>query len=252
MQPEVPALFTVRRGVGDAFSIIRPPHLIALFLHDLDEILLGLGVLHRIVYGDGEGNLPALALVSRAILRCRHGLYLSVNRLNDSQSIFKTQLIRGISQLLNLIFVRMVLVSCVRIDRIDDEVRVDMRLVNVSSHQNFVALELFRGEFHGYFVSGFGRDGFVGGEGLQQMIEHSAAVLPVKQLGADEFLVARRGKTVDSADQFPVAEGRFFFSLTVIQDEGQPCAALHFAVGDEFNRCHPTIFSFQAGRKGSD
>ena len=52
------------------------------------------------------------------------------------------------------------------------------------------------------------------------MVEHSAAVLPVKQLRADEFFVARRRHTVDSTDQFPLAEGCFFFSLAVIQDEG--------------------------------
>ena len=226
--------------------------MIAAFLHDLNEILLGFGVLHRVIYGNGEGNFPALALVSRAIFRCRHGFYVPVNRYNNRQSIFKTQFIRGVTELLNLIFVRMVLVSRVRIHRVDDEVRVDMLPVNVSSHQNFVPFELFRGEFNSDFVSGFGRDGFVRGEGLQQMIEHSAAVLPVKQLCTDEFLVGGGGQAVDSRDQLPVTVLCLFLFLTVIQDGGQPRAGLHFAFGEEFNRCHPTIFSFRAGRKGSD
>ena len=84
------------------------------------------------------------------------------------------------------------------------------------------------------------------------MIEHSAAVLPVKQLRADEFPVGGGGQAVDSRDQLPVTVPCLFLFLTVIQDGGQPRAGLHFAFRKEFNRCHPTIFSFQAGKKGSD
>ena len=58
---------------------------------------------------------------------------------------------------------------------------------------------------------------------------HSAAVLPVKQLRADEFLVGGGGQAVDFRDQLPVTVLCLFLFLTVIQDGGQPRAALHFA-----------------------
>ena len=72
MEPVIPALHAFRRGVGDVLPALRPAHLVAFALHQGDEFLAGFGVLHALVDGVHQPELPALALGGGAVLPAVH------------------------------------------------------------------------------------------------------------------------------------------------------------------------------------
>ena len=76
MEPVVPALHPLRRGVGDVLPAVYPPHLVALALHEGEELVFGGGVPHALVNGVHQPELPALALGGGAILAGAHTLGL--------------------------------------------------------------------------------------------------------------------------------------------------------------------------------
>ena len=61
MQTIIPTAFAVGSGVSDVGAAVRPLDLVALALHQLDELLLVDGVLHALVDLDGQSDLPAFA-----------------------------------------------------------------------------------------------------------------------------------------------------------------------------------------------
>ena len=97
MEPVVPALHALGRGVGDVLPAIRPAHLIPLALHEGEELLLGGCIPHALVDGVHQTELPALALGSRAILPGAHPLFLDLllRRRKDRQMVGDADFIIG-------------------------------------------------------------------------------------------------------------------------------------------------------------
>src|SRR5699024_2733920 len=74
VEPVIPALHALRCGVGDVLPAFRPPHLVALALHQGNKLFPGGGVLHTQVDGTGQPELPTLALGGGAIFSTAYPL----------------------------------------------------------------------------------------------------------------------------------------------------------------------------------
>ena len=97
MEPVVPALHPLRRGVGDVLPAIRPAHLVALALHQGEELAFGGSIFHALVDGIHQPELPALALGGGAVFPGAHSLLLGLflGRRQDVQTVGGTDLIAG-------------------------------------------------------------------------------------------------------------------------------------------------------------
>ena len=97
MEPVIPALHALRRGVSDVLPAVCPPHLVALALHQGDKLLPGGGVLHTQVDGTGQPELPTLALGGGAIFPTAYPLlfHLLLRRRQDLQAVSNADRIAG-------------------------------------------------------------------------------------------------------------------------------------------------------------
>ena len=93
MQTIVPTAFAVGSGVSDVGAAVRPLDLVALALHQLDELFFVDRVLHALVDLNGESYLPALTTHGRVILRLLDAGDLFLLRLADGQAVTHTDLI---------------------------------------------------------------------------------------------------------------------------------------------------------------
>lgn len=91
MEPVIPALHALGRGVGDVLPTICPPHLVALTLHQGNEFFLAGGESHALVDGVQQAELPALAFDGGAVLPGAHtlGLFFLLLR-QDRESMLQT------------------------------------------------------------------------------------------------------------------------------------------------------------------
>src|SRR5699024_7730609 len=76
VEPVIPALHALWRGVGDVLPAVHPAHLVALALHQGEELVFGSRVSHALVDGVHQPELLALALGGGAILPGAHALGL--------------------------------------------------------------------------------------------------------------------------------------------------------------------------------
>ena len=76
MQFDVAALHTIRCGIGDALTAGLPADSVAFRFHQSDKFLTAPGVVHTIVDGIHETELPAFALGRRTVLPCAHAFAL--------------------------------------------------------------------------------------------------------------------------------------------------------------------------------
>ena len=97
VEPAIPALHPLGRGVGDVLPAVCPPHLIPLALHQGDEFLTGSGAAHALVDGVHEPELPALTLGGGAVLPGAHPLLLDLllRRRKDLQTEGSAEFIVG-------------------------------------------------------------------------------------------------------------------------------------------------------------
>ena len=97
MEPVIPALHTVGCCVGDILPAVCPPHLVALTLHQRNKFVFGFGVLHALVDGVHQSELPTLALGGGAVFPAAHAFlfHLLFRRWQDLQTVGGTDLIAG-------------------------------------------------------------------------------------------------------------------------------------------------------------
>ena len=97
MEPVIPALHTVGCCVGDILPAVCPPHLVALTLHQRNKFVFGFGVLHALVDGIYQPNLPALALGGGSVFPAAHPLlfHLLLRRRQDLQAVGDADRIAG-------------------------------------------------------------------------------------------------------------------------------------------------------------
>ena len=95
VEPVVSALHSLRRGVGNALSAVRPTNPISITLHQSDELFFVRRIPHTLINGVYKAELPALALGRRTVFPSVHtvGSVLSLFPRKNRESIFHTQFI---------------------------------------------------------------------------------------------------------------------------------------------------------------
>ena len=148
MEPVVPALPALRRGVGDVFPPLRPPHLVPLALHQGDEVLAGFDVPHTLVDGIHQPELPALALGGRAVFPAAHAFLLDLlfRRRQDLQTVGGTDLVTGHSVGLEIGGALVEFPAIPEADAVHHQVVVQMVGVYVGGHQHLEIWKLPLGQ----------------------------------------------------------------------------------------------------------
>ena len=164
MQFVVSALLSRGRGVSDALSSLLPAHLIALLVHFAKEFLPRPGALHDFLDCDDQLELPAISSVSRPIFPSPQALGAPVLLvwLQGSEAMFHADLVADLPHLLQGIGGEVQLLSGVRVDRVDDQVGVQVFRVHVRGHQHLAAWEEPLRQFLSDLVRFFRCDFFLG------------------------------------------------------------------------------------------
>ena len=92
------------------------------------------------------------------------------------------------------------LLSGVRVDGVDDQVRVQVFRIDVCGHQNLAAWEEPLRQFLSDLVRFRRRDFFFGGEGLDILVEEGSVGLSVEVLGCQETLLCQLRRAVDTGE----------------------------------------------------
>ena len=127
-QQAVTALPAAGCGVGDVPSGRFPAHLVALALHQRNELLPAGGVAHTVVDDIHELQFFALATGGRVILADRHGLgfLLPVFRLEHRERKLHADLIVALLQFLELLLCDVQFLPSIEVDGVDEEVGMDV------------------------------------------------------------------------------------------------------------------------------
>ena len=134
-QQAVTALPAAGCGVGDIPSGRFPAHLVALALHQRNELLTAGGVTHTVVDDIHELQLFALATGCGVILTDGHGFgfLFPVCWLKHRERKFHADLIVALPQFLELLLCDVQFLSRIEVDGIDEEVGMDVFPVCVSA-----------------------------------------------------------------------------------------------------------------------
>ena len=202
MQFVVSALLSRGRGIGDTLSTLFPAHLIALLVHFTQELLPRSNSLHDFFYRDDQLELPAVASVGRPVFPGPQALGAPVLLvwLQGSEAVFHADLVTDLPHLLQGVGGEVQLLSGVRVDRVDDQVRVQVLRVDVCGHQNLAAWEEPLRQLLGDLVRFRRRDFLFGGEGLDVLVEEGSVGLSVEVLGRHETLLCQLRRAVDTGE----------------------------------------------------
>ena len=216
MQFVVSALLSRGRGVGDALSPLLPAHLIALLVHFTQELLPRPGAFHGFLDCDDQLELPAVASVGRPVFPGPQALGAPVLLvwLQGSEAVFHADLVADLPHLLQGVGGEVQLLSGVRVDRVDDQVGVQVFRVDVCGHQNLAAWEEPLRQFLSDLVRFRRRDFLFGGEGLDVLVEEGSAGLSVEVLGRHETLLCQLRRAVDTGE---IAAAGFIHRLFLLR-----------------------------------
>ena len=215
MQFVVSALLSRGRGVGDALSPLLPAHLIAPLVHFTQELLPRPGAFHGFLDGDDQLELPAVSPVSCPVFSSPQALGAPVLLvwLQGSEAMFHADLVADLPHLLQGIGGEVQLLSGVRVDRVDDQVGVQVFRVDVCGHQNLAAWEEPLRQLLGDLVRFRRRDFLLGREGLDVLVEEGSVGLSVEVLGRHETLLCQLRRAVDTGE---VAAAGFIHRLFLL------------------------------------
>ena len=123
-QQAVTALPAAGRGVGDVPSGRFPADLVALALHQCNELLTAGGVAHTVVDDIHELQFFALATGGRMILANRHSFrfLLPILGLEHKERKLHTDLIVALPQFLELLLCDVQFLSRIEVDGVDEKV----------------------------------------------------------------------------------------------------------------------------------
>ena len=216
MQFVVSALLSRGRGVSDALSSLLPAHLIALLVHFAKEFLPRPGALHDFLDCDDQLELPAVASVGRPIFPSPQALGAPVLLvwLQGGEAVLHADLVTDLPHLLQSVGGEVQLFSGVRVDRVDDQVGVQVLRVDVCGHQNLASREEPLRQLLGDLVCFHRRDFLFGREGLDVLVEEGSAGLSVEVLGYQETFLRQLRRAVDTGE---VAAAGFIHRLSLLR-----------------------------------
>ncbi len=200
----------VQIGEGDIFSLVRPCGVDAVVQQTFFEILSVDGTFQHHADRHGDLQQKALDLATGGFLqelilvfvpRGCVGALLSVEGLallTDGEVIFPAQLVGVVLCLLEPVGRGVDFDSRLEAHRIDDDVRVDVIPVNVSSHQTLIPEELSRCPAKSDCVSLFWCDTLTGGKALDVMVVLSALGLVPDVFRVFHFQHSRQRVTVNA------------------------------------------------------
>ncbi len=114
---------------------------------------------------------------------------------------------------------------------------MDMFGITVGGNQNLEAGKLLC-HVQSNGMSRLRGDLFLWGEGLNHVVEHSAAGFVVELLGVQELPAGGSGKTVDAADQRSALMHGLFHLADVLHNSIHAAGSLRLQGGDEFHDGH--------------
>ena len=114
--------------------------------------------------------------------------------------MFHADLVADLPHLLQGIGGEVQLLSGVRVDRVDDQVGVQVLRVDVCGHQNLASREKPLRQLLSDFVRFRRRDFLFGGEGLDILVEEGSVGLSVEVLGCQETLLCQLRRAVDTGE----------------------------------------------------
>ena len=109
-------------------------------------------------------------------------------------------LVADLPHLLQGIWREVQFLSGVRVDGVDDQVRVQVFRVDVCGHQNLAAWEEPLRQLLGDLVRFRRRDFLLGREGLDVLVEEGSVGLSVEVLGRQETLLCQLRRAVDTGE----------------------------------------------------
>ena len=198
----VSALLSRGRGVGDALSPRLPPHLIALLAHFTQELLSRPSSFHGFLDCDDQLELPAISSVSRPIFPSPQALGAPILLvwLQGAEAVLLAELVADLPHLLQSVGREVQLFPGVGVNRVDDQVGVQVFRIDVCGHQNLAAWEEPLRQFLSDFVRFRRRDFLFGGEGLDILVEEGSVGLSVEVLGCQETLLCQLRRAVDTGE----------------------------------------------------
>ena len=202
MQFVVSVLLSRGRGVSDALSSLLPAHLIALLVHFTQELLTRPGAFHGFLDCDDQLELPAVSSVGRPIFPSPQALGAPVLLvwLQGGEAVLHADLVTDLPHLLQGVGGEVQLLSGVRVDGVDDQVRVQVFRIDVCGHQNLAAWEEPLRQLQGDLVRFRRRNFLFGGEGLDILVEEGSIGLSVEILGCHETFLCQLRRAVDTGE----------------------------------------------------
>ena len=132
--------------------------------------------------------------------------------------MFHADLVADLPYLLQGIGGEVQLLSGVRVDRVDDQVGVQVLRVDVCGHQNLAAWEEPLRQLLGDLVRFRRRDFLFGGEGLDVLVEEGSVGLSVEVLGRQETFLCQLRRAVDTGEMAAAGFVHRLFLLGHIAD----------------------------------
>lgn len=195
------ALSSIGTGEGDILPLLRPPDFIAFSLHEDEEVLLALALLHGVTDVVHQTELPALALLCGPPFSGGQLMPAAFVFGQDRESMCLADFIADQPQRLQRVGILPKLPSGFKAHGVDDQVTMDMVGVAMGGDEDFRTGPGSDCKLLCNLVSLSGRDVLRGFEGLHILIEVNAVHLSVSCLGGFELQNGIPSVTVDAADE---------------------------------------------------
>ena len=201
MQTASSALSSVGTGEGDILPLLRPPDFIAFSLHEDEEVLLALALLHGVTDVVHQTELPALALLCGPPFSGGQLMPAAFVFGQDTEPVNLADFIADQPQRLQRVGILPKLPSGFKAHGVDDQVTMDMVGVAMGGDEDFRTGPGSDCKLLCNLVSLPGRDVLRGFEGLHILIEVNAVRLTVGCLGGFELQNRIHPIAVDTTDK---------------------------------------------------
>lgn len=136
MQLGIPDLHSVGVRVGDVLPAIFPAHLIPKRIHVFDKLRFAAALLHTPVHRTHQLKFPTLTLDSGTVFSGTNSITLFLTLCQHGQPMLHAEVIGQCSQVLQRVRPLPQHGTGLTAYRVDQEVRVNVRRINVSGNQH--------------------------------------------------------------------------------------------------------------------